>query len=927
MRYPFEHGSGLFGGIRIALLIAWSQVVNAYGYFREKLAHAGSLQSLTLFAVLPICYSPAAFRKIPERFMRRTWALISALALLLLSSAQADTGGTYRLAEGIEPVFQQITLTLDPGQAEYSGSTSIELTVTRNVDRIEFYQSGLELNSVRLKSSDGVRVLSTESADYGINRASDGQPVGAGDYVLEIDFDGKLSTNALGMYQTHYEGNHYIYTQFEAMQARRAFPLFDEPAFKIPYQLTINAPAGLVVVSNTPVEDSQVSGDHQTVRFARTRPMPSYLIAYAVGPMDATPIKGLSVPGTIYSPKGQGGKAGFAIRHTPPVLKALEDYFGRPYPYRKLDFIAVPDYAFGAMENVGLVTFRAELLLRGDESRGRDAARTISVIAHELAHMWYGNLVTMAWWNDLWLNEAFGTWMAGHVMDSLYPQYQTNLVLPQDQAFTADGRTTSKAIRHDVRDEEEILDGIGLNYSKGDSILNMIEGFIGSEAMQSGIRDYMTRFAWKNASDDDLWSVLGKASGQDIKAVAGKYLSQPGYAIVSFSEQGAISQKRYRNYGQEAPELDWNIPLNVKYKMDDKVQQVSYLLSEKQGAIPAIAEAEWVFPDSGGSGYYRWQTSPEQMLALLEDIDDLSGREKIALLSNSRALLDAGDASVADYFRVLEAVSRDENPVVFLSVLEEVKLIGETIIDQRTLPMFGNYVEEMMTPWFKRIGLETRMDDSEAVIRLRPRLLRTLGQFSDNAGLISEAADLALQYLKQEGDIDSNLAVEALRVTAIHGDDSVAREYLDAYRDSDDANFKTTLLLATYFTDPVAIPRIFEFALSDSVSAGDSLRPIFNLFYINKSHGQLYDLLDENFVAVFEKSPDSRRPFLPQITGGSCDAGNLERTLAFYKDRDDMFKIALAKAEEDSRNCLSLKNRQQKALQNFFAAYRDEDSI
>jgi len=855
--------------------------------------------------------------------MRKNLALIGALALLWLPlSAHADTNEAYRLADGIEPRFQQITLTLDPGQADYSGTTSIELTVNGNVDRIEFYQSGLELNSVRLKSTGSIRDLSTESAAYAITRASDGQVIKAGEYVLEIDFSGKLSTNALGMYQTHHDGNNYIFTQFEAMQARRAFPLFDEPAFKIPYQLTINAPAGLVVVSNTPVEDTQVSGDHQTVRFARTRPMPSYLIAYAVGPMDATPIEGLSVPGTLYSPKGQGGKAGFAIRHTPPVLRALEDYFGRPYPYRKLDFIAVPDYAFGAMENVGLVTFRAELLLRGDESRGSDGATTISVIAHELAHMWYGNLVTMAWWNDLWLNEAFATWMGRHVMDSLYPQYQTNLSLPQDRAFTADGRTTTKAIRHDVRDEEEILDGIGLNYAKGHSILNMIEGFIGSEAMQIGIRDYMTRFAWKNASDDDLWSALATASGQDIKAVAGKYLSQPGYAIVSFTEQGTVSQKRFRNYGQEAPELDWNIPLNVKYKMDDKVQQLSYLLSAKQGSIPAIAEAEWVFPDSGGNGYYRWQIAPEQVLALLEDIDELSGPEKIAMLSNSRALLDAGEASVADHFRVLEAVSEDDNPIVFLSVLEEVKLIGETIIDQQTLPMFSNYVEKMMTPWFKRIGLETGADDSEAVIRLRPRLMRTLGQFSNNPELISDAAVMALHYLKHEGDIDSNLAVEALRVTAIHGDDSVAREYLDSYNGSDDANYKTTLLRATYFTHPVSIKRALDFALSDSVSAGDSLQPMINLFYINQEHVQLYSWLEENFDAVFEKTPDNMRPFLPQVTGGYCSADNLKQTLAFYQDRDEMFKVALDKAAEDSRNCLSLKKRQQKALQDFFAAYR-----
>ena len=856
--------------------------------------------------------------------MRMSHTLISAMALFLLTSAQADLSENYRLADGIEPNFQQITLTLDPDRPDYTGSTSIELTVARDVDRIEFYQSSLELNSVRLKSSDGVRVLSTESAAYEINRAADGQPIEAGEYVLEIDFSGTLATNALGMYQTNYEDNNYIYTQFEAMYARRAFPSFDEPAYKFPYQLTINAPVGQVVVSNTPVEDTQVSGDRKTVRFARTRPMPSYLLAYAVGPMDATPIEGLSVPGTVYSPKGQGGKAGFAIRHTPPVLKALEDYFGQPYPYKKLDFMAVPDYAFGAMENVGLVTFRAELLLRGDESRGNEAATTISVIAHELAHMWYGNLVTMAWWNDLWLNEAFATWMARQVMDTLYPQYLTKLALPQDNAFVADGRTTAKAIRRDVRDEDDVLEDIGLNYAKGHSILNMIEGFIGPDPMQAGIRDYINRLAWKNAVDDDLWSALGRASNQDIKAVAGKYLSQPGYAIVNFDEQGTVKQKRYHSYGQEAPELDWNIPLNVKYKMDDQVQHASFLLTEKQSAMPGIAEAEWVFPDSGGRGYYRWQAEPEQMLALLGDINDLDGREKIALLSNSRALLDAGEASVADHFRVLEAVSTDENPIVFLSVLEEVKTIGETIIDQQTLPMFGNYVEEMITPWFKRIGLETRANDSEAVIRLRPRMLRTLGQFSDNAELISAAADMTLQYLKQESDIDSNLAIEALRVTAIHGDDSVAREYLDAYKSSNDANFKTTLLSTMYFTDPVSITRILEFTQSDLVSSGDSLGPISYLFYANKVHTQLYDWLAENFDAVYEKAPDNWRVFLPQLTGGSCNSDNLKRTLAFYKERGEMFKPSLAKAEEDSLNCLSLKNRQQEALKSFFGAYRDK---
>jgi alanyl aminopeptidase len=589
--------------------------------------------------------------------------------------------------------------------------------------------------------------------------------------------------------------------------------------------------------------------------------------------------------------------------------------------------VAVPDFAFGAMENVGLVTYRAELLLAGDAPRGSEASGSLNVIAHELAHMWYGNLVTMAWWNDVWLNEAFATWMAQHVMDNLYPQYLTNLSLPQDGAFTADGRSTAKAIRKAVRDEEEVLDGLGLNYAKGHSILSMIEKFIGPESMQQGVRAYMDEFAWKNTVDDDLWLALGKASGKDIKAVAGKYLAQPGYAIVNFGEQGSVSQQRYRSYGQESPDLEWKIPLNVKYKLDNQVQQASFLLAQKTQTMPGIAEAEWIFPDSGGNGYYRWQASPDQLKALLADIDELDEREKIALLSNSRALLDAGTTSVAEHFSVLEAIAKDNNPIVFLSVLEEVKGIGESIIDAQTLPMFSNYVERMMTPWFERIGLETQAGDSEAIIRLRPRLLRTLGQFSDNAKVIAAAASMADLYLEQQGEVDSNLAVEALRVTAIHGDDTRAIQYLEAYERSDDAAFKTVLLRTMYFTDPTSMKRILEFSQSDLVASGDFLGPIYFLFYANKSHAALYDWLELNFDAVVAKAPDSSRVYLPQLTGSSCDAQNLDRTLAFYKDKDEMFKVSLAKAEEDTRKCLSLKNRQQEALLAFFSAYRDKGAI
>ncbi len=849
------------------------------------------------------------------------------LALTLLGSAGAQEADSYRLPPGVVPESQSIRLDLDPAQLEYSGAVAIRLRVAEATARIGFYQKGLTLDRLRLRAGDTVRELSAENADYDRVWAGDGEPIEAGDYLLEIDFHGALASDALGLYQVAYEGRHYVYTQFEAMQARRAFPVFDEPAFKIPYQLTVTAPRGLVVLSNTPSSSVEESGDVQTVRFAATPPMSSYLIALAVGPMDRVPIKGLSVPAHIYTPAGHQAKTGFAATQTHRILEALEDYFGQPYPYRKLDFVAVPDFAFGAMENVGLVTYRAELLLTGEQPRGDEAATTVGVIAHELAHMWYGNLVTMAWWDDLWLNEAFASWMASKLGGALYPEYDTDLRLPQNRAFGADGRTAAKAIRKTVRDEDEIIDGIGLNYTKGHAILNMIERFIGPDAMRRGIRQYVTDFAWKNATDLDLWSALGAASGQDIRALAANYLAQPGYPLVSFEPMGRVRQERYRSFAQEAPDLRWRVPLNVKYRLGDEVRQTRFMLGEPEAVVPGLVEAQWVFPDRGGDGYYRWQVDGGQMAALLADIDALEGREKIALLSNSRALLDAGRASVAEHFRVLEAIAADPNPIVFREVLEQVKDIGENLIDAQTLPAFGRYVDRLMVPWFERIGGQNRPTDSEAVIRLRPRLLRALGQFSDSRDALAAAASITERFLAEPAAVDKDLAVEALRVSAIHGDDALAARYLDAYRTSTDIAFRAAVLRSLYFTEQRSIRRILDFLLSDEVKPGDTLTPLFFLVYANKSHAPIYDWLDRHFDALVGKAPESARSVLPQYTGSSCDRDNLERTLEFYRDKDALYATALAKAEEDTRRCIALKQRQQQALRDFLDSYPAADAV
>ena len=290
-----------------------------------------------------------------------------------------------------------------------------------------------------------------------------------------MNFSGSYSTDSLGMHRVRFEERDYIFTQMEAMYARRAFPLFDEPSFKLPYQMTITAPEGLTVLSNTPVESSSVSDGKQEVTFMETPPLPSYLLAYAVGPLDRAPIEGISVPGYIYVPKGHADELGFVLRETPSIVAALEDYFGSEYPFRKLDFVAVPEFAFGAMENPGLITYRTDLMMVGDEVSGSTAETVLMVIAHEVAHIWYGDVVTMEWWNDLWLNEAFASWMAWSTIERLYPEYDPQLKLPQAQAFGADQQVSVKPIRRVVRNNEEITDGLGLNYTKGHAILSMLD--------------------------------------------------------------------------------------------------------------------------------------------------------------------------------------------------------------------------------------------------------------------------------------------------------------------------------------------------------------------------------------------------------------------------------------------------------------------
>lgn len=844
---------------------------------------------------------------------------VPAFLLLVLPAFAQDID--YRLPSHIAPTAQRIALDLDPSVADYTGRTEIDIEVKSDSDRIGVYQVGLDLESITLSGPGSERELAATAGDWDITWLSDGQPIKAGDYQLTIEWSGSYSTDALGMHRVRFEGNDYVFTQMEAMYARRAFPVFDEPSFKLPYTLTITAPEGLSVLSNTPVESTAVRDGRQVVTFMETKPLPSYLLAYAVGPLDRAPLEGMSVPGYVYTPKGHAGELGFVLRETPKIVAALEDYFGSDYPFRKLDFVAVPEFAFGAMENPGLITYRTDLMMVGDEVSGGTAETVLMVIAHEVAHIWYGDVVTMEWWNDLWLNEAFASWMAWSTIERLYPQYDSALKLPQANAFGADQQVSVKPIRRVVRNNEEITDGLGLNYTKGHALLRMLERYVGRDNWREAVQTYIERFAWGNATESDLWAVVSEVSGLDVGRIASAYLNQPGYPIIDVDRDGSVSQERYLLPGTKAPDMTWLVPMNVKYKVDGDVGQTFYLLEKETGRIDIPAEADWVFPDAGGNGYYRWSTDESRFYALLDDLDLLSHREKIALLGNSEALFNANELTLADYLYVLERLLADPYPLVFLPTLEQLKEIGDDFVDDRTRDPFQAFVDETLSQRFAEIGAETRPGDSEALIQMRPRLMRMLGEYGSDPAARNAARKLALEFLADPSSVETNLAREALRVTALYDDGDLYNDYIAAYRRAPTAPQKTAVLNSIYFDEPLIIEKHLDFSLTDEVAAGDAATGVGLYSAVLDDNSPVYDWLGENIGALKAKLPAYYNALLPQVVGGGCSRASLDRLNAFFKDRGEVYEASLEKANESARACIARKNRHQADLVDFLARY------
>jgi alanyl aminopeptidase len=860
---------------------------------------------------------------------------LAALALLLAvapATAKASPAPAARLPRNPAPSSQSVRLKLDPDKRSYTGSVRVPLRVSAAVDSVCFHAEGQRLLRVTVRQGADTIAAQRRTGERGWQTLRLARALAPGEAVLEVEFTHLYGTRAVGLYRTVQRGRGYLFTQFESTDAREAFPCWDEPDFKIPWTLTVEIPDSQQVVANTPVASESRADGWRTVSFATSPPLPSYLVALAAGPLEYTNVPGTRVPTRIVTTRGQSHLTAFTAQTTPRLLAALERWFGTPYPFAKLDLIAVPEFAFGAMENPGAITYRDDVILLDPATATVGQRRScLTTNAHELAHMWFGDLVTMAWWDDLWLNESFADWMAARITDEVYPEYKAGLNDLQRQLRVKAGDTSpaTRPIRDTTMTGELGLSNVGLVYSKGNAVLAMFETFLGPATFQKGVRAYLKQHAWGNATAGDLWRALDRASGTNVSAAMATFVEQPGVPlvrVVPIPGGVRLAQSRASAFGVQQPALRWRVPVSLRWSAGGRVRETRVMLEDETHDVKLPGGApDWVLPDAGGRGWFAWSV-PERWLRSLAGParEALTPPERMGLIANLGLLLAGGDLHGDAYLSALSGFGDDREPQVVQGLIEALGGVRAAFVPDSSAHLFVPYVRRTLGPALERVGFEPRPGEDETVAGLRGELIGWLARRGDDERAWAWALDAARRYLADSTAVDPGVADVSLSLAAARGDAAL----FDDLR----ARFETATVPALRrrylgtlgaFTDSVLEARALEYALSDAVRPTEMFNVMMGFMNKGERAGErLFHWMMSRYEAFAQRLPPPALRFLP-LMGQGCSKVRLETTKAFFSDpgrRLPGMEQTLERVETSTHQCIGLREREGGAVEAFLRA-------
>jgi alanyl aminopeptidase len=802
----------------------------------------------------------------------------------------------------VKPVRYAPTLTILSDGLGLEGSIDIDVALAEPTSIIWLNAAGLSVSEAHLEVagvSRPARVVPGGPDHLGF--AFDAAP--AGKARLHVTYCGDVSErDDRGVFAEKEDGLSYIFSQFETTDARRAFPCFDEPAFKVPWQLTLKVKQGDVALSNTPsLSELPAEGGLKTVRFAETKPLPSYLVAFAVGPFDLVDAGRVGRGGTavrIAVPHGKSAQAAYAVKTTPILLERLERFFGMGYPYEKLDVVAVPQLvSFGAMENVGLITFSERRLLAGPGEETLSFQRGYAdIIAHEMAHQWFGDLVTMSFWNDIWLNEAFASWMEGKTLAPWKPEWtwETNTARSTAHAMRSDSLVSARKIRQEILTKDDIQNAFdGITYDKGAAVIGMFETWIGPEKFQKGVQRYVTKHAHGSAGSSDFFAAVSAEAGRDVGVPFSTFLDQPGVPLVTARlvcdakapPKVVLSQERYVPVGSKgAAPGTWQIPICVRYAAGKKEDHACTLLTSASAELPlAGACPDWVLPNQGGGGYYHVAYAPKDLDALLRAGDRLSLAERLAVVRDLGALLRSGRLPAGEVLAHLAALVNDPSPHIQRAAVELLGEVPDRIIDAPLRPAFARFVDKALGKRAQDLGFRTKPGESDDVRLLRPLLLGTAALRGANAALGAEADKLARAWLDDPTALDEDLVGVTLGIAAQRGDHALYDRFHAAVGKAGNPRRKNHLIAAmARFLDPAVVRDSLALFLAPELDPRDAL-PL--LFQDERMLGISFPFVKEHYEAILARFPGELAGETPYLGEDFCSERDRLEVEAFFKGR------------------------------------------
>ncbi|MDP4038415.1 MAG: M1 family metallopeptidase [bacterium] len=767
---------------------------------------------------------------------------------------------TIRLSELVKPSHYQLDLFIDLEKFVFTANELINFQLIKSCKLLKFHCTDLKIKNVKLKMKN----IELKSKKLSFNEDEQivifdfGTKLQAGNYQLRLSFNARLKEKLQGLYLSKYIANNkekYIATtQFEATSAREAFICIDEPSAKATFDVSITHNKNLMAISNTNIIKSEKL-DRNIIKdyFATTPKMSTYLLAFAIGEFEQISTKtkeGIEVRVLATPGKSQLGR--FALDTSTKVLTFYNEYFAIPYPLSKLDMIAIPDFAFGAMENWGLVTYRETGILVDEKNTSLMSKQYVAIIiAHELAHQWFGNLVTMDWWTDLWLNEGFASWIEYLAVDHLYPEWQVwSQFVAND--YNSARKLDSLANTHPIEIEvnhpgeiSEIFDTI--SYQKGASIIRMLYEYLGENKFRKGLVSYLKKYAYKNAKTIDLWAELEDVSKKPVKKIMSKWTKTSGLPLVSIDESKVKQQRFFVNPKQAEVYQTWPIPLNIT---TDK-KGLNFLINKKQDKFVNLAKFSWIKPNSGQSTFCFFKYTPEIIDKLKESINKLDVLDRWGILSDSLMISKAGFLPIYDLLQLLESYQNESDYIVWMGITDIINDLFRTFDDEKIRTKLKVFTDYLIMPALSRIGLKEKVKEDHFSKLLRP-LLISLAVTSDNKKIIDYAKKQFGNHLHGKL-IEPTLRSVIFTAVAKTGNKKDYNNLFKLYKASDLQEEKRRIFAAlTQFKQAKLINKTLDFILTDNIRVQDRIIHLIDIMSNRHAKIIVWQFIKKNWQKIVE---------------------------------------------------------------------------